>query len=88
MKQAFISASNPAAKKYGMTLTSAPMETNAEMLFAPSLQFAQNVSVEPGREGNMNWRGAPNNRRFVVPGSAKRWLVINYMRCCDASVLR
>ena len=80
MGKAFINGANPAAPKFGMKLNAAMVETNADMLFAPSVCFAQGTKCDVMRDGSCTWR-PPQTRKFVVGGSANNWAVFNYSRC-------
>ncbi|KAI6197133.1 hypothetical protein M3Y94_01188600 [Aphelenchoides besseyi] len=85
-KNAFLTASNPYARKFGFQMDTDSVKTTAEVLHPPALLFRDRVTEEPDHNGRLQWR-PPQNRRYLVSGESKRWMLINYYRSVDTNVL-
>ncbi|KAI6172223.1 hypothetical protein M3Y98_00949400 [Aphelenchoides besseyi] len=85
-KHAFLTASNPYARKFGFQMESDSIKTTAEILHPPALVFRDRTIEEPDHSNRLQWR-PPQNRRYLVSGEAKSWMLINYYRSTDNNVL-
>ncbi|KAI6219554.1 hypothetical protein M3Y99_01653200 [Aphelenchoides fujianensis] len=83
---AFLTAANPYARRFGLGMESKPIETTADLLHPPAIQFAQGVVEEPGQDGRLAWR-PPQHRRFLQAGEARKWALVNYFGCVNERML-
>ncbi|KAI6232925.1 hypothetical protein M3Y99_00979800 [Aphelenchoides fujianensis] len=85
-KAAFLTAANPHARRFGLSMQTKPIETTADLLHPPAIQFAQGVAEEPGQDGRLAWR-PPQHRRFLQAGETHKWAVVNYFGCVNERLL-
>ncbi|KAI6232871.1 hypothetical protein M3Y99_00973700 [Aphelenchoides fujianensis] len=85
-KAAFLTAANPYARRFGLGMETKPMETTADLLHPPAIQFAQGVAEEPGQDGRLAWR-PPQHRRFLQAGETRKWALVNYVGCVNDRLL-
>lgn len=81
MEAAQLNDRNEYARRFEVPLDSRQMQVDASMLPAPAILFGGNAREEPDNNG-LKWK-PPQNRRYLIPGTCAKWLVVNYNRCIN-----
>ncbi|KAI6224473.1 hypothetical protein M3Y99_01396100 [Aphelenchoides fujianensis] len=69
---AFLTASSPYARRFGLGMQTKPIETTADVLHPPAIVFGQGVTVEPQADGQWRLQRPQQDRRFLDGAKVER----------------